>query len=74
MSVAGEAGGGTVRHNLLYPELTVLDSSHNQLTSLPPEVSEMTGLTELKLGHNKLKEVSTPIIRSSIIRLLSCFV
>ena len=36
----------------------MLDVTKNNLTFIPPEVSQMTQLTELKIGSNQLKEVS----------------
>ena len=36
----------------------MLDASHNNLITVPPDTSEVTQLTELKLNNNKLKEVS----------------
>ena len=50
--------GDTLRRKLLYPNLTMLDVSNNNLTSIPPDVNEVSQLTELKLNNNKLKEVS----------------
>ena len=50
--------GDTLRRKLLYPNLSMLDVSNNNLTSIPPDVNEVSQLTELKLNNNKLKEVS----------------
>ena len=58
-SVAG--GDGTVSKEsvtMLYPNLTILDVSHNGLSVLSSLVGELSQLAELKLAENRLKEVS----------------
>ncbi len=46
------------RRKLLFPNVTMLDLSDNSLTCVPPELSELNQLVELKLDNNiRLKEV-----------------
>ena len=42
---------------LFYPNLSVLDVCFNSLVTLPCEISELSQLAELKVAHNRLKEV-----------------
>ena len=62
--------GDTLRRKLLYPNLTMLDVSNNNLTSIPPDVNEVSQLTELKLNNNKLKEVSERVRRVAFERFI----
>lgn len=43
---------------VLYPSLTSLDLSHNEIVNLPSEICELTQLAELKISYNKIKEVN----------------
>ncbi|HEX5731603.1 MAG TPA: COR domain-containing protein [Blastocatellia bacterium] len=44
-------------------DLTLLDLSSNQLTSLPPEIAKLTNLTALNLGGNQLTSLPPGITR-----------
>ena len=49
-------------HRLLYPNLSVFDLSHNDLRTLPSDISAMKKLTELKIKDNKIVEVSVRLV------------
>jgi len=45
-------------------------ASHNCFTSLPPEIEQLTNLTELFLHHNQLDAIPTRLCKLSNLRLL----
>jgi len=46
------------KQEVLYPNLTSLDLSHNEIVNLPSEICELVQLAELKISYNKIKEVT----------------
>ena len=62
--------GSSQQEELLYPNLGVLDVSHNNLTNVPADICRMTQLSELKVASNKLKEVCMIFVRFSTCRFL----
>ncbi|MFX0200482.1 MAG: COR domain-containing protein [Candidatus Hodarchaeota archaeon] len=45
--------------------ITIFDLSHRQLPALPPEIANLTGLTELNLSKNQLSSLPSEISRLS---------
>jgi len=50
---------------------TVLNLNHNQLSSLPPEISQLSNLTELSLENNQFSSLSPEISQLSNLTTLS---
>ncbi|MGF1933939.1 MAG: COR domain-containing protein [Nostoc sp. ChiQUE02] len=52
---------------------TELDLSNNQLSSLPPEICQLTQLTELDLRNNQLSSLPPEICQLTSLKLLSLY-